>query len=348
MRLYEFEIGRAAKTLIEDILRVEAGETVIITADTGSKEEVVNAAAQAVFNVGAKPMVIWLASPLGVGKAADPMLPQEALIGALSKADVWIEFNYQWLLYSTSFDKTMALNKTIRYICLVGMNADMMIRTIGRVDIPTLEQFLNEISDITGKAKEVRITTPAGTDISFNNHPDREMIVHSGIVPKGTYEMLPGQISWTPIFETINGVIVFDGSVYPPIGLLQTPIKLHVEKGKIVKIEGGKDAQQLETWLNKFNDENMFLMAHISYSFNPGAKLTGDIVEDERVWGSTEWGIGNIGPRLVPDIPGGVPAPSHTDGICLNSSVWLDGRQIMDTGKVIYPESLVNLTEKLL
>ncbi|GAI65023.1 unnamed protein product, partial [marine sediment metagenome] len=36
-------------------------------------------------------------------------------------------------------------------------------------------------------------------------------------------------------------------------------------------------------WLNSFNDPGMLGLAHASWGFNPGAKLTGDIVEDERV-----------------------------------------------------------------
>ena len=36
--------------------------------------------------------------------------------------------------------------------------------------------------------------------------------------------------------------------------------------------------------------------------------------------------------------PCGQDAVSHTDGICLNSSVWLDGVQIMDEGKIVLPE----------
>ncbi|BAA30144.1 aminopeptidase [Pyrococcus horikoshii] len=347
MRSYEFELGYAAKRLVSEILNVQSNEVVAITADTLSSEEVVNATARAVFEVGAKPLVMWIATPEGVGKAADPMLPQRALIGALKNVDVWIEFNYQWLLYSTVFDTVIKENKNIRYICLVGMNPDMMVRTIGKVDMKKLSKFLEMIAEITQRGKHVRITTPAGTDVEFENHPERPLIVHSGYVPKGTYEMLPGQISWTPKLESINGVIVFDGSVYPPIGLLREPIKLEVERGKIVNIEGGREAREFSSWLEGFNDPNMYQLAHISYGFNPGAKLTGNIVEDERVWGATEWGIGNIGPRLVPDIPGGIPAASHTDGICLNSSVWIDGVQIMDEGNIVYPPELAKLAKEL-
>jgi leucyl aminopeptidase (aminopeptidase T) len=128
------------------------------------------------------------------------------------------------------------------------------------------------------------------------------------------------------------------------VGLLKEPIRLTVERGKIVKIEGGKEAVEFEAWLRSFNHPRMFCMAHVCYGFNPGAKLTGDILEDERVWGCTEWGVGNIGAILLP--PDGIPAPSHSDGICLNTSVWLDGELIIDRGQVVDPE-LRELAAKL-
>jgi 2,5-dihydroxypyridine 5,6-dioxygenase len=81
----------------------------------------------------------------------------------------------------------------------------------------------------------------------------------------------------------------------------------------------------------------MLKIAHICYGFNPGAKLTSDVVEDERVWGAVEWGIGNMAWR---------PAASHSDGICLNASVWLDGKQVLDEGKSVDME-LLKLAQKL-
>ena len=80
----------------------------------------------------------------------------------------------------------------------------------------------------------------------------------------------------------------------------------------------------------------MLKMAHIAYGFNPGAILTGSVVEDERVWGCTEWGIGYVSTIDAP--PDGQEAVSHSDGICLNSSVWLDDRQIMADGRIVDPE----------
>jgi len=78
-------------------------------------------------------------------------------------------------------------------------------------------------------------------------------------------------------------------------------------------------------------------VAHATYGFLPGAKLTGMIAEDERVWGCTVWGFGSTSKES---------APSHTDGICLNTSIWLDGKQLTDNGKVV-DGKLIELAKKL-
>jgi len=341
---YEYELGKAAHKLVSEMLKLKPGETFVITADTESDPRVVDATATATFAVGAKPMVIWTASPLGVGKAADPMLPVEALTAALRVTDAWVEYNNEWLLYSTPYEVAQRENKKLRYLNACGMNVDMMTRLIGRVDFPTLKDYQDKLVSLTRAAKHVRMTTPAGGDVEFDNDPKRPAICEAGYADTPGSHMQAGQIGWSPVFKSINGIIAFDGSIVPPIGLVKEPVKLHIKEGRVETIEGGKDARVFEAWLKSFNDPLMLRMAHVCYGCNPGAKLTGNIVEDERVWGCTEWGMGYVGPMLTGGEP--IPAASHTDGICLNTSVWLDGEQIWDKGKVVDPE-LAELAKKL-
>ena len=52
-------------------------------------------------------------------------------------------------------------------------------------------------------------------------------------------------------------------------------------------------------------------------------------------------GLYRMGPWVSKSIgapPEGIDAKSHTDGICLNSSVRLDGEMILDKGRVVHPE----------
>ncbi len=336
MKQYEFELQKAADRLIREILQVKKGETVTITADTNSNEQVVNATAASVYSAGGKPFVVWMATPDGVGKAADSVLPVETLGAALSKTDVWIEYNQQWLLYSTPFEIAFKNNDKIRYINLVEMNPDLMIRNIGKVNMVILSEFMHKFADMNRAAKVMRVTTPAGTDLKWETDSDHVVCCDAGDAGKPGIFMMPGQINVVPAFGTVNGTLVYDGSLVPPCGLLEQPIKLTIKNSSIVKVEGGRQAEEFEAWLKSFDDPNMFKLAHIAYGLNPGAKLTGDIVEDERVWGATEWGIGYVSPIDAP--PVGQDAKSHCDGICLNSTMYLDNIKVLEEGKFIVPE----------
>lgn len=324
----------AADKLVREIFAVQPGETVILTADDDTDFTVVQAVSGSAREAGAHPMVIRIPTPGGVGKAADPDLPVDALSAALLHADVWIEFNHQWLLYSTPFERTEAENKKLRYMCLVDFNEELMVRTIGNVETAKLRAFMLAVTERTKNAKTMRVTTPAGCDVSFEIDPNHYTACDCGDASKPGIHMLTGQINVVPRFGSVNGTIVFDGSVTPPFGRSpDAPIRLSIENSRIAKVEGGEDAKAFQKFLADFEDEGMWKLAHIAYGFNPGAKLTGNIVEDERVWGSTEWGIGYVSPFDAP--PHGQDAKSHCDGICLHSSVWLDGEQIMDEGKIV-------------
>lgn len=339
----DLELAISAYKLVKEIMKVKEGEEVVITADTGSDWRVVEATAKAAAQIGAKPIVAWYRAPPGVGKAADPHLPLKALKAMLPVSDVWIEFNKSWLLYSTPYEEAMKAGKT-RYICLVGMDTEMMVRNIGKVNVPLLYEFQKKLAEITRKSKHMRITSPAGMDVEFDNDPSRPVLVEGEVSGPGEY-MLFGQVDWAPVEDSINGVIVFDGSVWPPeeLGLLRSPIKLHVKEGKVVKVEGGPEAKVFEAWLKSFNDPGMFAIAHLSYGCNPGAKLTGNILEDERVWGVVEWGLGFQSPTFKGKLG---PAASHTDGISLSPTVWGDDEKIIENGEYVHPE-LADMARRL-
>ena len=341
----ELELAKATDILVRELLKLKSGESLLITLDTKSDWRAAVATARAAQAVDAKVAVMWHTAPPGYGKAADPYLP-DPLKAAVLNCDVWVEFNYEWLLYSGPWEKAMKTGR-VRYLCLVGMDAPMMVRCIGKVNWSALREFQTRISDMTHKARRMRITTPAGTDVNFENDTKRPVCNELGYADTPGPHFLGGQIGWAPIEESIKDTIVFDGSFSgggeADLGILKEPIKLTIKKGKIVKVEGGREAKFVEAWLANFNDLNMYNLAHVCYGFNPGAKLTGVCLEDERVWGSTEWGLGHQGAHLKGKAG---PASSHADGICLNSSVWLDDVQVLREGKIVHLE-LLDLAKKL-
>jgi len=342
--MLELEMGKAGYIVVNEMCRVKKGESVIITVDSAMDMKPVMEVAKSAEAAGGKVLVAYHSTPSGYGKVADPQLP-ESLKKAIPAADVWVEFNNQWLLYSTPWIEAMSNGRT-RYLFLGGLDPERITRCIAKLDMDLQEKFQNKVVELTHNASRMRVTTPAGTDISFENVRKRP-ITNELRADKPGPHFLVGQIGWAPLEESIGGVIVYDGSFSgggeADLGILGHPIELVIKKGRITEIKGQEEAKKIEKWLKKLGDPNMYNLAHICYGFNPGAILTGLCTEDERVWGSTEWGNGYQGPMFEGNLP---EAVSHADGICLNSTVWLDDELLIKEGVTVHPE-LVDIAKAM-
>lgn len=337
----DLELFRAADKTVREIICVKEGENLLITIDSISDFRVAEEMAKAGEAIGAKVMVAWHSTPKGYGKATDPYLPS-SLIAACPETDAWIELNNQWLLYGSPWQAAVTNGRT-RNLMLGGLSTDQLIRCIGEVDIPAQVAFQDKVVELTRAAKTMRITNAAGTDVSFDNDPDRPFAnEHVADTPGGHF--LTGQIGWAPSEPTINGTMVFDGAISgggeADIGRVSEPVTYQVENGRIKAIEGGREAKIVEKWFEGLDDERMYTSAHVCYGFNPNAELGFTTTEDERIWGCTEWGFGYQGPMYS----GGEPrdAASHIDGVSLACTVTIDGEPVIEDGEVVHPE-LVDL-----
>jgi len=333
----DLELFKAAFKTVKEIMRVKPGENLLITIDSISDFRVAEEMAKAGEALGAKVMVAWHSTPKGYGKATDSYLPAP-LIAACPEADAWIELNNQWLLYGTAWERAVTNGRT-RNLMLGGLSTEQLIRCIGEVDIGAQVAFQERVVEITRNAKKMKIVNAAGTNVEFENDSSRPFAnEHVAETPGGHF--LTGQIGWAPREESINGTMVFDGAISgggeADIGIVSEPVVYEVEKGRIQKIRGGKEADVVRRWFEKLNDPNMYIAAHVCYGFNPNAKLGYATTEDERVWGCTEWGFGYQGPMYS----GGAPrvAASHIDGISLDCSVTCDGVALTENGEVVHPD----------
>ncbi len=329
---YQFEVIHAARKIVEEIFLIHKGESVVITADTGSDARVVQATAQAVYAVGAHPVVIWLE------RQPEPCLePPAPVAQAVKAANAWIDYAIAYLLYSPCHREATA-NGT-RYLCYTGMDVDMLIRTVGKQNWEALTRFRDKLADLSQAATTMRITSPAGTDLTAAVNKEGGFYRRQRQPGQGYSQMLGGQSGFAALPESINGTLVFDGAVWPPddLGALREPIAMTIVNSDIKHVAGGREARVYERWLAGFENPMQFRVAHISYGFNPGVtKITGRIVEDERVFGCVEVGIGPVAQG----------AKVHSDGVVLNASLWADGVQLEDEGVYVHPE-LVQLCREM-
>ncbi len=355
MQFYEYELGNLANKLVREIFKIKPGEEFVITGDTRTDQRLLDATAAAAHSVGAKPVVITYTFPRGWGSSADPNLPVNVLSGALKEADAWLEFGI--LLFAAPYRAAMKENKKLRYLCLGGSDIDLLVRNIGRVDIPLLNKLMDKVSQKIKNAKRIQFKSEAGTDLEFEMPKTKDgkhdpnygvgTDISSGYADTPGSHMMCGQLAWSPKMDTINGKIVVDGAlVYGDLsgGLIQEPIILTIKAGEIVKIEGGREAKEFEKTMKAYNHPQMLRLAHTAIGLNPGAKLLGNMLEDERFWGSTEWGVGNISQNLIG--PDGVDAPAHCDAVSPDTTVYLDGELLLENGKFLDPE-IADLAKQL-
>lgn len=329
------ELARSADFLCRKILEIKEGENVVIYADSATDPRVVNATAAAIYTLGAHPIVIWYETRGDID--LPPPKPVEAAVLA---ADVVIEYAVAYLVHSEMWRKAREAGIAIQ--CLTGMNADMMVRCINPENYEKMQEFGRVYSEVLRRAKSgFRVTSPAGTDITFKVMGPEEMErirAAMAAAPRRRGGMLGGQGHFPAVRETVNGIVVFDGAIWPPseVGAIREPIKMRVENGVIKEIlSDHQEARIVKNWFAHFNDPRAYNISHISTGFNPGVKrITGDIVEDERVFGCVEIGIGST------------EIPCHTDGVILNPSIWVDDTLIEDKGIFIEP-TLKRLAKEL-
>ncbi len=327
-----FELAKGAMTLARDVMLVKPGENVVITGDSCTDRRVVEAIAGAAFSVGGQPTVIYY--PTAPNSCMEPYAP---IAAAVEKADVWIELTYSYVMHSPCFRAALAAGA--RYICLTGMDVMMLVRTISNIDYGLVIELGETLQRHVQEADEVIVRSAAGTDLKGYNRGRRVRLSGKRATEKGYPIMLAGQVSWCPIEETIEGTLVFDGALWPPLelGRLSSPVAMTLKEGRVSDIRGGHDAEVFRRWMEGLNDpENMYRLAHYSLGFNPGVTaITGRIVEDERVFGCIEFGIGSQGKSILGKE---WAAAGHTDGIVLNPTIALDGKVYEEDGVYMHPE----------
>ena len=142
----DYELISATATIVRDLALIQPGERVAITIDTLADPIVAEAVAGQVLAAGAKPLLLRYSTPSGVGKAADPDIPYQAIGYAIGNSDVWLEFGYNWILYSSAQEIALSINDKLRHVCMSGMDTNMMYRLVAGVNFPLLSQFQEKVT----------------------------------------------------------------------------------------------------------------------------------------------------------------------------------------------------------
>ncbi len=314
-------IDRVSETVWKQCLRIKKGEQALIVTDR-EKLDIANS----LLRVGKR-----------LCKCEMIEIPKASIHGEdppKSVAEKMLGMNA--IIAPTSFSIThtratkQAAEEGARVITMPNIRKETFLRAIP-IDYQKMKQFGERVKQFL-LGDEVRVETRAGTDLMVFR-VDREVMALYGIPESGKINNLPtGEVAFSPMEGKTEGRVIVDASCAPDsetkfgkIGLVKKPFRIDIEGGEAVDCEN----EVLWKWITSANNGSN--VAEFAIGTNPKARIIGNVLEDEKVLGTSHVAFGtnaNIGGVVRSDI--------HLDAVFRKPTISVDGKTIMREGRFLF------------
>lgn len=314
------ELMQASVIGLRDAMGLKPEETLLIVTDE-IKREIGLALHEAGKELCKESMLIEIKS-----REINGQEPPAAVAAMMKMVDVVVCPTAKSLTHTDARREAVKLG--VRVGTMPGITVDIMSRCLN-ADFDKIVDMTNFIADRLKGVKVIRVVTESGTDISMPVE-GRMIIPSTGVLrEKGQSGNMPsGEVYLAPIEGQSNGTVVIDGSM-ASIGMIKTPITVKVVDGFAEEITGGEEAERLTAILDK-SGRDARAVAEFGMGTNYKAKLTGLILEDEKVFGTIHIAFGN---NLT--MGGTIAVNSHLDGLVKEPDVYFDEKLVMKKGKLL-------------
>ncbi|MDE5581535.1 MAG: peptidase M17 [Treponemataceae bacterium] len=336
----------SAETVVKNVLKIKKGERVLIianpamsdiaqdlytTCDKAESLPVLIYQSEKTSFDNAEPAVI-----AAIKSAPDVVISISSLkLGKDSEATTAPYIDDSGKKYDHIFDYLLDGKKSIRAVWAPGLTDDMFERTVN-IDYAELAERCKKLGEKLSDAVSVRVTSAGGTDILVPVGGRKPMDDNGDFSKAGSGGNIPaGEVFISPIVgdgkeSGCNGTIVFDGSMTFADGdsILQTPISVKVQGGFATEISGGAEAKRLLKTISDAESRSLQMekkgelpqgqgeiykrnarnIGELGIGLNPAARITGNMLEDEKAFKTCHFAIGenydNDAPSLI-----------HLDGV---------------------------------
>ncbi|HVX34202.1 MAG TPA: aminopeptidase [Solirubrobacterales bacterium] len=313
------DLDSAVRTVVRQCMGVDAGEEVLVVCNPVTEE------------IGA------LMRIKAQGDGADATLaviserethaaePPRAVAAAMAAADVVLAPTIQSLSHTAA--RKAASEAGVRIATLPGVTEEMLARLMNG-DLEEMRRRGWAIVNVMNRGSRVRISDANGSDLTFSIE-GREGIVDAGeLSARGAFGNLPcGEGFIAPVEGTAEGTLVVDGSI-AAVGLVESPVQLTIEAGHLVGATGDEGARLLELLTPHGPDGTN--VAELGIGTNEEAILTGNVLEDEKIFGTAHVAFG-----ASAGIGGTVQVPVHLDVVVKEPTVEIDGEAILGGGELL-------------
>ena len=335
MDLKFVEMMESARIIVEDCVKLKAGDEALVVTDTRATdycgvEALLPAIIGAIQVAGGEPVVISYVAKTSNGDE----LPK-AVAKAMKNTDVIFALTTKSILHTTAAREARAVG--IRTLMLpagsgVGFTNDMIYRLMpkSREEIEEIANLTNAIGSLFKNGHMVKITTKKGTDLTLSIGKLRMSFNNGYCDQPGSMQFIPfGQLAIGVDPGSANGTLVSDVSISRVSAPLSTPITFTIKDGYVTSIVGGKEAEAFKKIIQSQNDPDAYFICEVGLGMNPKAKPGRDTLENEHIYGGGHIGIGSNA-----TFGGEIQCANnwHVDTCFLGASVWIDGKQIAENG----------------
>lgn len=322
--MYWQEFG---EVVIRRLVRPEPGQSLLIIADTATDRSLVEACFAAGIRSGADTQMIVKAR---AAKHAPSNLGP-AIAGAIGGAKLILVLG-GGIVRDPATLKALENGARLLSTNVNGIE-DYCLRALLDVDIDAMNRNADLVAKLWDETRVCHVTSPQGTDLTYALMPRKCVMGDGALSYDSEIDFFPGaQVNIAPVEESINGVVVVDASDSIN-GLVRTPYTMHLENGRIVRVEGGSEGENVRNWLATIGakDDKVYRLCHASIGMNPQAGISGNLLEDERKLTALDLGFGFQYPALGGTI--GL-SPYHWDIMMSTPTISLDGKEMSGGGKL--------------
>ncbi len=319
------KLQKAARVAIFDVMRVKKDETVLIITNPSTDVATISKALyDAALSSGAEATLLIQPTRSQLDFAS------ETVLGALrTDPDVLISISEEKLgkdrssikepirvgenSYDHYFNYLLGEKKS-RSFWSPSVTLDIFERTVP-IDYEMLKNQCFAIKEVMDRGEVVHIEAPSGTDLDIGIKERKGKSDDGDFKEPGKGGNLPaGETFISPELGASRGKIVFDGSIASDKGIIiiERPITCEVEAGLVTQIHGGTEAARLRDTIARAKEKtaqfvdqgklkkeeldhyicNTQNLGELGIGLNHSAKIIGNMLEDEKVYGTCHIAIG--------------------------------------------------------
>jgi leucyl aminopeptidase (aminopeptidase T) len=317
---------KSADLIVRELLAIQPGEEVVLIADPETDIEMVQALSGVSQAVGAECTIAIMPSrpvqeSLKMTKFIDKGLEAADVVIGMTKASgaaCW-----------SPLISTLKKETGLRYLSMVLRDLDIWTKGGATADYYEILKSGKRLQSVWEKGQEIYLTTEKGTNLKarIGGAPP---FIEAGFAtkPGQTAAFSDGEVSQGPVQGTAEGVVIVDGPI-AHIDLPASPIRLEIEKGRVVKIEGDeRGTRELRDIVENVKDADNF--AEIGIGLNPKCRQNGEFEEEKKRLGNVHIAVG----RNTGGYGGTIACMVHLDMVIYEATVKTDKDILLQDGKL--------------